>query len=59
MFSTEQIKQDLQAMPFREFKAQLDLYTDLKSPGVYDNIMLTLLENEMERRIARWEIAHA
>jgi hypothetical protein len=44
-------------MPFQEFKAQLDLYTDLKSPGVYDNIMLMLLENEMERRILAWEVA--
>ena len=58
MFSTKQIKQDLQAMPFQEFKAKLDLYTDLKSAGVYDNIMLMHLENEMERRIANWEIAH-
>jgi hypothetical protein len=56
MFSTKQIKQDLQAMPFQEFKAKLDLYTDLKSAGVYDNIMLALLENEMERRIANWEV---
>ena len=59
MFNTEQIKQDLRTMPFQEFKAKLDLYTDLKSPGVYDIIMLALLENEMERRIANWEIAHA
>jgi hypothetical protein len=59
MFSTKQIKQDLQAMPFQEFKAKLDLYTDLKSAGVYDNIMLMLLENEMERRIANWEIVYA
>ena len=59
MFSTEQIKQDLQAMPFQEFKAQLELYTDLKSSGVYDIIMLALLENEMERRILAWEVAYA
>ena len=59
MFNTEQIKQDLRAMPFQEFKAKLDLYTDLKSSGVYDIIMLALLENEMERRILAWEVVYA
>ena len=59
MFNTEQIKQDLRAMSFQEFKTKLDLYTDLKSSGVYDIIMLALLENEMERRILAWEVVYA
>lgn len=57
MNAIEQIKQDLKAMPFKEFEAKLNLYKDLKSKGVRDEIMLSLCEAEMERRILAWEVA--
>ena len=57
MSTIELIKQELRAMPFKEFEAKLELYTNLKSKGVRDEIMLSLCEAEMERRILAWEVA--
>ena len=57
MSTIESIKQELKAMPFKEFEAKLNLYSDLKSKSVRDEIMLSLCEAEMERRILAWEVA--
>ena len=57
MSTIESIKQELKSMPFKEFEAKLELYTNLKSKGVRDEIMLSLCEAEMERRILAWEVA--
>jgi len=56
MVSLEQIKKDLRSMSTRDLDRQIDLYRDLKSRGVGDEIMLSLYEGEMEHRFLAWEV---
>ena len=55
--TVEQIKNQLRSKTTQEIETQLNLLVDLKSRGVKDEIMISLLENEMERRILAWEAA--
>lgn len=57
MSNLERIKQELTELSTKELEAKLDLYKDLKSRSVNDEIMITLFENEMERRFLAWEAA--
>jgi hypothetical protein len=43
-------------MSTRDLDRQIDLYRDLKSRGVGDEIMLSLYEGEMEHRFLAWEV---
>lgn len=48
---------DLKNIPTDELAEKIELYKELKSTGVRDEIMLSKLEQEMERRFLAWEAA--
>ena len=45
-------------MPFKEVEGLFDSYMNCPSRGVKDDIIMNILEAEIERRIARWEVAY-
>lgn len=51
----EQIKQGLKTQTTQQIQDQVELYNTLQSRSVKDEVMLSLLENEMERRFLAWE----
>lgn len=48
---------DLKNIPTKELMEKIELYKDLKSKGVRDEILLSKYDQEMERRILAWESA--
>lgn len=53
--TVEQIAQGLKTQTTQQIQDQVELYTELKSRSVKDEVILSLLENEMERRFLLWE----
>jgi hypothetical protein len=51
-------KQIVGTMPFKEIEGLFDSYMNCPSRGVKDDIIMNILEAEIERRIARWEVAY-
>jgi hypothetical protein len=45
-------------MPFKEVEGLFETYMNCQSRGVKDDIIMNILENEIERRIANWEVAY-
>lgn len=53
--TVEQIAQGLKTQTTQQIQDQVELYNSLQSRNVKDEVMLSLLENEMERRFLVWE----
>lgn len=53
--TVEQIAQGLKTQTTQQIQDQVELYNSLQSRSVKDEVMLSLLENEMERRFLVWE----
>ena len=51
-------KEMVRTMPFKEVEGLFDSYMNCQSRGVKDDIIMNILEAEIERRIARWEVAY-
>ena len=51
-------KEIVRVMPFKEVEGLFDSYMNCPSRGVKDDIIMTILEAEIERRISRWEVAY-
>ena len=51
-------KEIVRVMPFKEVEGLFDSYMNCQSRGVKDDIIMTILEAEIERRISRWEVAY-
>lgn len=51
-------KEMVRTMPIKEVEGLFDTYMNCQSRGVEDDIIMTILEAEIERRIARWEVAY-
>ena len=48
----------VRTMPIKEVEDLFDTYMNCPSRGVKDDIIITILEAEIERRIANWEVAY-
>ena len=51
-------KDSVRIMPFKEVEGLFESYMNCPSRGVKDDIIMTILEAEIERRISRWEVAY-
>ena len=51
-------KEIVRVMPFKEVEGLFDSYMNCPSRGVKDDIIMTILEAEIERRISNWEVAY-
>jgi hypothetical protein len=51
-------KEIVRDMPFKEVEGLFDTYMNCQSRGVKDDLIMNILEAEIERRIARWEVAY-
>ena len=51
-------KEIVRNMPFKEVEGLFDTYMNCQSRGVNDDIIMNVLEAEIERRIANWEVAY-
>jgi len=51
-------KEIVRTMPFEEVEGLFETYMNCPSRGVKDDIIMNILENEIERRIANWEVAY-
>jgi len=51
-------KDSVRTMPFKEVEGLFDSYMNCPSRGVKDDIIMNILEAEIERRIANWEVAY-
>ena len=48
----------VRTMPFKEVEGLFESYMNCPSRGVKDEIIMNILEAEIERRIANWEVAY-
>ena len=51
MSTVDTLRQEIEQLSNREVEQKYELYRDLKSKGVRDEIMLTLLEEELYNRV--------
>jgi hypothetical protein len=56
--TASEYKEIVRNMPFKEVEGLFETYMNCPSRGVKDDIIMNILENEIERRIARWEVAY-
>ena len=48
----------VRSMPIQEVEGLFDSYMNCPSRGVKDDVIMNILEAEIERRIANWEVAY-
>ena len=54
--NVKEYKELMARASYQEVRDHYALYSDLKSPGVNDEIILSLLEQELERRNNAWKV---
>ena len=54
--TTEEFKLSLKTVPIKELTDKVDYYSSFEPRGVNYQTMLDLYNNEVERRIANWEV---
>ena len=54
--NVKEYKELMAKASYQEVKDHYELYSDLKSLGVNDEIILSLLEQELERRDNAWKV---
>jgi hypothetical protein len=51
-------KEIVRTMPFKEVEGLFDTYMNCSSRSAKDDVIMNVLEAEIERRIANWEVAY-
>jgi hypothetical protein len=57
MTTIAEFRQQLRSAPLKELLEHIDLYKSLASLGVNDEVRLSIMESELERRFLAWEAA--
>ena len=54
--TAEEFKLSLKTVPIKELTDKVDYYSSFEPRGINYQTMLDLYNNEVERRIANWEV---
>ena len=56
--TVSEYKEIVRTMPIQEVDGLFETYMNCPSRGVKDDMIMNILEAEIERRIANWEVAY-